>query len=884
MAVEDWSTTAAGNTTVGTVNIAEGMSPSGVNNAIREVMAQVRQNRDTERTYVDAQVGGVADDVTALEATSADHETRIGDAETDIIGLSANFPIGFGTWTELAAVTVTATGQMAQVRGDAGTHTDPVTSGTVDNEGIYSGVLGTGWERIDDLYDDSAALEVIAARGTYGDLDARLDADDLRATIHEEVAAPTLNLGDFTTSFPQLPSTTKVKTDAASDTTDLTVSVSSGLVLVRTNNTGYIAQQTQYTYVQGPCTIRADFTITTLPGTGQIAVALGDGTARRWYVWSSSGTFSWFTNADVSTTLVDSSVGLSFAQGDEVSIQIDINADQTGRLTITDDAGAVRTREMSAIPVGALSLGSRSSSTVTVTELAFSGTTGILLGRPDRDHYAGAAVGDWSDTFSDIFGLTKLVPIGNADECWIRKAVSGIEFYRTGLPTRTFVVSTRLTTTPAPLKIEVDFDLTTEATAGTPTNQVCVAVGSGTATRYYVYSNSGASAYYDYQFNLLGVLIASSAGHGWTEGDSVTIRLEIGANRTGTFTAIDPDGDEASASLTDIPTGQFWVGVRLSPDGVITMTEMRVTGQATQTYAALQAIDGGGSSADTLYRISSRILPNYPDPRPAPAEGDPTPGPGWTCTGLNRITRGLWSGCWLVCDDGRLVEDDTSDYSPAVHVLDMDFTQIIHTFDFSSIWTDSIQGVGVDTSGSEETFWVTCYGDETIRHFYLYDGSGHSAGDEITGDRFDWGAAGFSGFPNALDYDAEDDSLIVGSTSTTVRRISCNPAASPRVLNTWTFGSSIDHIHIDRSNNDRIYYSPPNSSGGTFVDDTIWLRRLSTGSETLLYTLPYCRSLEGFYIDRDNATLYGVSDGGYHVSRHPAINMAVRYHVPLVTT
>lgn len=40
--VSEWSSTAANNTDVGGVNIAEGMAPSGVNNAMREIMAQIK--------------------------------------------------------------------------------------------------------------------------------------------------------------------------------------------------------------------------------------------------------------------------------------------------------------------------------------------------------------------------------------------------------------------------------------------------------------------------------------------------------------------------------------------------------------------------------------------------------------------------------------------------------------------------------------------------------------------------------------------------------------------------------------------------------------------------------------------------------------------------
>ena len=40
--VSEWSTTASNNTDIGGINIAEGCAPSGINNAIRELMAQVK--------------------------------------------------------------------------------------------------------------------------------------------------------------------------------------------------------------------------------------------------------------------------------------------------------------------------------------------------------------------------------------------------------------------------------------------------------------------------------------------------------------------------------------------------------------------------------------------------------------------------------------------------------------------------------------------------------------------------------------------------------------------------------------------------------------------------------------------------------------------------
>ena len=43
--ISDWSPTPALNTDVGGIDIAEGCAPSGINNAIREVMAQVKDQQ-----------------------------------------------------------------------------------------------------------------------------------------------------------------------------------------------------------------------------------------------------------------------------------------------------------------------------------------------------------------------------------------------------------------------------------------------------------------------------------------------------------------------------------------------------------------------------------------------------------------------------------------------------------------------------------------------------------------------------------------------------------------------------------------------------------------------------------------------------------------------
>ena len=112
--VSEWSVTASSNTDIGGININEGCPPSGINNAIRELMAQVR----------DFQLGADGDGLTVstLNATTA--------------------TIGSVTATNLTATSLTATS--ASISGALTTATANITTATIGTiQGTVSGLTVT---------------------------------------------------------------------------------------------------------------------------------------------------------------------------------------------------------------------------------------------------------------------------------------------------------------------------------------------------------------------------------------------------------------------------------------------------------------------------------------------------------------------------------------------------------------------------------------------------------------------------------------------------------------------------------------------------------------------------------------------------------------------
>jgi len=242
------------------------------------------------------------------------------------------------------------------------------------------------------------------------------------------------------------------------------------------------------------------------------------------------------------------------------------------------------------------------------------------------------------------------------------------------------------------------------------------------------------------------------------------------------------------------------------------------------------------------------------------------PSGGFTCTGLDRITRGTYAGCWLVGNDGRTVQGDASPYDPHVYIMDRDFRRILKSMPMPYSGA-SVQGVAVDTSGSEDTFWIATAGDGKIRHFDL-------DGDEITGDVFDW-ATEYPGLgnPNGLAYDPDNDALWCSDTDGNAKLISCNPVASPRELGELSLTNSPDMLQYI---NGRLYYSwGNNGSNGNISACDIENETISV----LYSSISNAQAIEGIYIDRQNSELTILSDGGFHTQANPSLNIYLKYRI-----
>ena len=124
MGVESYSTTPANNTAIGGVNIDEGCSPAGVNNAIRQIMADIAEWRDAG--------GGGGAGGQPLDATLTGL-AALENAADDMI---------YATGTDAFAATPSTSFGRSLLAAASGTAAQTLIGGG----GTVSGTGGTSWE------------------------------------------------------------------------------------------------------------------------------------------------------------------------------------------------------------------------------------------------------------------------------------------------------------------------------------------------------------------------------------------------------------------------------------------------------------------------------------------------------------------------------------------------------------------------------------------------------------------------------------------------------------------------------------------------------------------------------------------------------------------
>jgi hypothetical protein len=186
--ISEYSATAANNTDIGGINIAEGCAPSGINNAIRELMAQLK-DQQVGTDGDNFTVGGaftctgaavfsstvaIAGSATAPTPTFADSSTKIATTAFVQAALAAAYPVGsiyinatsstnpatllgFGTWVAFGAGRVpvgldasNAAFDTAEETGGSAdaitvSHTHTATSVVTDPGHAHSIIIGEGF-------------------------------------------------------------------------------------------------------------------------------------------------------------------------------------------------------------------------------------------------------------------------------------------------------------------------------------------------------------------------------------------------------------------------------------------------------------------------------------------------------------------------------------------------------------------------------------------------------------------------------------------------------------------------------------------------------------------------------------------------------------------
>ena len=150
--ISEFSSTAANNTDIGNINIAEGCAPSGINNAIRELMAQLKDQQagtDGDNFTVGGgftSVGAAVFSSTVAVSGAATFSSNVtlGAATTNTVTLNA------ATIVAPSELSITSTGAIKIPAGTTAERPTAVTGQIRYNStnGQFEGYNGTAWGQL----------------------------------------------------------------------------------------------------------------------------------------------------------------------------------------------------------------------------------------------------------------------------------------------------------------------------------------------------------------------------------------------------------------------------------------------------------------------------------------------------------------------------------------------------------------------------------------------------------------------------------------------------------------------------------------------------------------------------------------------------------------